>query len=332
MNSVNFDRAAKKLIIFNEKWVQRYFLIPLKEPSNRTLILEEWDNIHAAMLSMEEKVKKNVIAYEDEVHDLIRCIRCMAGHQGFRSEFRSRVEWGIRALALAERLDDSEHIAELCASTIAWPLLQLGEYAEARKHCSRGYAVARFRKLPRLAGLAARSLSGIARDLFIDDPEGHPDYAAEALRWAKEAYECGRESGDYDLKTSAIFDLANAAMLQGNWRRAEKGYRVVVAVAERRKDMERYGARLGDLAHSLMCQGRIKEAQSLYEKAGKIAASIDSKVMTAENTFNLAAVERELGNINEAERLTMEARKAFATLGIRRPSRIEQFLSLAKKL
>jgi hypothetical protein len=120
-------------------------------------------------------------------------------------------------------------------------------------------------------------------------------------------------------------------MLGGNWRRAERGYRFVVADFERNPvpSADRLAARLGDLGHALMCQGRVREANEFYQRSASLLETFGSQIIQAELDFNFAAVARLRGQYHEAKELFAKGCEAFALLGVVRDSRIDQYLKIA---
>jgi hypothetical protein len=227
--------------------------------------------------------------WPDRDREFLAAVTNLARYLGYRANFRDRVEWGMRALDVAERLDDKAAEVELCASIISWPLLQMGDLARAETYSQKGYDLAVDVGKWREAALAARTLSGIYRDRSTEQPGSNAEIVGLAQKWAGRAYLCARRAGDRDLRLSAIFDHANAAMLSAaSWRRAERGYRVVVADFERRspRDVERLASRLGDLGHALICQGKDDEAEVYYRRSEDVLQSFESPIIRAELTFN----------------------------------------------
>ena len=72
----------------------------------------------------------------------IRAVGSVVRFLGFRNALNERVAWGKSALEVAELIGDMPAVAELCASAIAWPLLQLGKYDEAEHYCLEGLKAA----------------------------------------------------------------------------------------------------------------------------------------------------------------------------------------------
>src|SRR5215813_7313119 len=72
----------------------------------------------------------------------IRAVGSVVRFLGFRNALSERVAWGKSALEVAKLIGDMPAVAELCASAIAWPLLQLGKYDEAERYCFEGLKAA----------------------------------------------------------------------------------------------------------------------------------------------------------------------------------------------
>jgi tetratricopeptide (TPR) repeat protein len=269
--------------------------------------------------------------WPDRDREFLGAVMNLARYLEFRSNFRDRVTYGMQALEVAAGLNDKAAEIELCASTISWPLLQMGDLAGAEVYSQKGYDLAIGAGKWREAALAARTLSGIFRDQSTGHPKSNAANIQLAQKWAGKAFHCARRCDDRDLRLSAIVDHANAAMLKGAWRRAERGYRLMVSDLERRSpiDVERLAARLGDLGHVMICQGKVDEAEGYYRRSEALLRSFYSEFMKAELTFNFAAVARARGRIAEAETLAAAGRNAFQKLGIIRDARVDQYLKIA---
>jgi tetratricopeptide (TPR) repeat protein len=253
----------------------------------------------------------------------IKAVNRFARYLGSKGSYRDRIVWGKKALEIAEEIGDNVAVAELCASTIAWPLLQQGKYDQAKEYCERGLNAALQSNSFRWAGEAARSLSGIARDL--KQPE-------EALLWAKRAFRYARQAIPRDkfvilLKRGAVMDLGYAALLNGKYREAEKRFQALLRLyISEDDDKERIANFHGGLAIVLLNQGRVDEAEKLLNKALEIASELqNNQVIIAETEFSLAIV----ADVR-AHRLRLHAQHIFDQLGIERPSRSQQFVDLGR--
>lgn len=267
-------------------------------------------------------------AYNDLQHDstssklansFINTVNRFARYLGFKGSYQDRIAWGQRALKVAETREDKPAVAELCASTIAWPLLQLGDYDRAQEYCKRGLDAAIESNTPRWAGEASRILSGIARDRKQSD---------EAGMWARRAYGYARQCVPVDryvklLKRGAVMDFGYADLLKGKYRKAERRFRVLLEIYIREDDKERIANFYAGLAITLLNQGRIDEAEELYKKAEVLGQALNSQVIIAEAEFGLAKVAEA-----RAIQLRSRARLRFDQLGITRPGRAEQFVDL----
>ena len=273
----------------------------------------------------------------DEV-DLVHCrlfirtVMDLARFLGFRSALDERVTWGKAALEIAERLEDDLAIAELCASTIAWPLLQQGRYDEARYYSLKGLEVAKechdTTAAARWAGNAARTLSGIAKESKDADA---------AYYWAQQAAIHAQASKDGGLARGAEQDFGYAALLRGDFLEAERRFRALAEFEEAAQDKERFANRSGDLALAIVNQAiRAKNsdvrislcmrARALYERGLKLAEELGNMIMVGEAEVGLAVVARVLGNEEEYDRLVASGRSRMHKLGVLRPGRSEQFI------
>lgn len=295
----------------------RYLLRAARESAqdNETLEADQQD-IFRALAGVYE------MCYNEPVQpDLCRvfvvAVKDFARFLGFRGELNERVRWGKAALSIAELLQDSSIIAELCASTIAWPLLQQGHYNDARYYCLRGLEVALSCNDDRWAGAAARSLSGVARDQMN---------AREAQHWAEQAMEIGERVDDRGLKRGASMDLAYAALLRRDFGEAERLMRSLLQLYVSEGDKERTANFCAGVAMTILNQRRTREAHELYVRALDLGRELESEVIMGEAEFGLAAV-AELERKSElALRLMMRGSDRFAKAGITRPSRAEQFV------
>jgi tetratricopeptide (TPR) repeat protein len=279
---------------------------------------QEYNNI---LLALEEAYQawQHGILSRDVANSFIESVNKFARFLGYRANFQERVKWGKRTLEVAERDNHRLAIAELSASVIAWPLLQLGEWEQAKVYAQKGMDAALQCQSPRWAGEAARTLSGIARD---------QQQADEAKHWAKMAFVYARQSRHTLLKKGAILDLAYAAMVAHNFIRAERLFRVLVELAQEDNDRERAPERMGDLALAILNQHRLKEARKLFEDARPMVEVLNNDIMKGELAFSLAKIEQLLGNDSRAKELALEGRRIFELLGVKRPPRAEQFTYL----
>jgi len=261
-------------------------------------------------------------------------VMALARFLGFRNALDDRIKWGEAALAVAERLDDNLAIAELCASTICWPLLQQGKVEDAERYSRRGLEAALRCDDAMIgakwAGSAARTLSGVARDR--NDGE-------TAYYWAGRAAEYASICQDQLLIRGAELDFGYAALIREDFTEAERRFRALAEFEDRKadKDIERLANRTGDLALAIMNQAirmgdsatknqLCLQAREIYERCLSLGQRIEHRVAVAEAESGLAIVARALGEDREYERLTESCHRRFAELGITRESRAEQFI------
>lgn len=271
----------------------------------------------------------------DQCRLFVRAVAALARFLGYRNALNDRVTWGKSALEVAELLDDDVAIAELCASTIAWPLLQLGDYPAAERYCHQGIEAARrcgdSPAAARWAGNAARSLSGIARDAG-DGPT--------AQQWAEQAASYARRCDDAALARGAQLDFGYAAVLRGDFDEAERLFTGLADFEEGRGDKERIANRNGDTALAVMnralrCdddreRARLCDrARAKVERSMRLGQEIEHAVIVGECEFLLAALARIQGHDAEYRRLTSAGWRRFTELGIRRKGRAEQFVVFA---
>lgn len=262
----------------------------------------------------------------------IRAVTALARFLGFRNALNDRAAWGKSALEVAVLLGDDLAIAELCASTIAWPLLQLGDYPEAERYCLEGLAAARrcgdSPAAARWAGNASRSLSGIARDA---------DDGAAARHWAEQAALHARSSGDAALGRGAQLDIGYAELLGGDFETAERLFAGLLAFEEQGGDRERIANRSGDVALAVMnralrstqVEERIRlcdQARANVERSLGLGREIEHAVLLGECEISLATVARIRGDEETYRRMMASGRRRFAELGISREGRAEQFV------
>lgn len=262
----------------------------------------------------------------------IRAVGALARFLGFRNALNERVTWGKSALEVAELIGDSSAIAELCASAIAWPMLQLGNYAEAEQYCLEGLEAAQRCSDPRVrarwAGNAARSLSGIARDA---------DDGPKAQHWAKQAAIYAHRCGDETLVRGAKLDFGYAALLLGNFEEAEHLFATLLEEEERGNDEERIANRSGDVALAIMNRALRSDvatdrtrlcdhAHANVERSQRLGEKIRHAVLLGECEISMATLARIQGDKAEYRRLMASGRHRFEELGISRKGRAEQFV------
>ena len=296
---------------------------------NNSLEADRLD-IMSALVVARENCRKDDI---QQCRLFIQSVTALARFLGFRNEFDERVRWGKAALEVAERLNDDLAIAELCASIIAWPLLQQGNHDEAKQYSLRGLAAAQRSGnsaiAAKWAGNAARTLSGIARD-NMDGPD--------AYYWAEQAATYARSCSDGILIRGAELDFGYAALLRGDFLEAENRFRSLVEFEEKGHDEERISNRSGDLAiaitnrairsHSDAEKFRLfEQVDVLIERGSSLAKKLNHPVMLGEGDIFRAVLARARGDETEYLRLIRSGRRRFAEIGIRRKGRAEQFIS-----
>lgn len=262
----------------------------------------------------------------------VHAVGALARFLGFRNALNERVDWGKAALEEAKVLKDDPAIAELCASTIAWPLLQLGRYPEAERYCLEGLEAAQRCDDPqvaaRWAGYASRSLAGIARDA---------DDGPKTQHWAEQAAMHGRRCEDEALIRGATLDFGYAALLLGNFEEAERLFAKLLKEEERGDDEERIGNRSNDVALAIMNRALrssvadersrlCDQACANLERSKGLGEKIRHAVLLGECEISLAILARVQGDEEEYWRLMASGRHQFEKLGIRRKGRAEQFV------
>jgi hypothetical protein len=304
--------------------------LPSKAGDNRVMQIELPDT----MLALRNTYDRCGDGDLGQCRLFIAAVLAIARFLGFRNALDDRVKWGEDALAIAERLDDNLAIAELCASTICWPLLQQGKLEDAERYSRRGLEAAlRYEDATigaKWAGSAARTLSGVARDR--NDGE-------TAYYWAGRAAEYASICQDQLLIRGAELDFGYAALLREDHAEAERRFQPLVDFEESKadKDIERLANRSGDLALAIMNHAIRAEdsalktrlclqAREIYERCLSLGQEIEHRVVIAEAESGLAIIARVLGEEREYERLTESCHRRFAELGITRESRAEQFI------
>lgn len=286
-------------------------------------------DIMSALAVARERCHKDDI---EQCQLFVRAVRELARFLGYRNALNDRVAWGKSALEVAELLGDNLAIAELCASTIAWSLLQLGDYPATERYCLEGIEAARrcgdSPSAARWAGYAARSLSGIARDA---------DDGLTARRWAEQAAMYARRCGDGLLARGAQMDFGYAALLRGDFEQAEHLFADLAAFEERGEAKDRLANRTGDTALAIMNRALrsnddrertqlCDQARTKVERSLRLGQEIKHAVMVGECEISLATLARIQGDEDEYRRLMSSGRHRLTELGIRRKGRAEQFV------
>lgn len=308
----------------------RYMMQKVEECSGDDAALEaDRPDIMSALVIAHEQCK----AHDTEQIELfVRAVTALARFLGYRNQLDERVIWGEAALEAAELLKDDLLIAELCCSTVSWPLLQQGKNEDAARYCMRGLTAAQRCNdtiaAAKWAGYAARTLSGIARD--------NKD-AETARQWARQAAMYAQKCNDQFLIRGAEQDLGYAALVRGDFVEAERKFRAVLELEEQGDNRERIGNRAGDVSLALMNQAirteesserarLAQEARSLIERGLELGQEINHLVMIAEGEMSQGMLARILGDEAAAQRLISSGMRRFDKLGIRRLGRAEQFV------
>jgi tetratricopeptide (TPR) repeat protein len=236
-------------------------------------------------------------------------------HLGAFGKYRERVEIGRKALIIAQRANDPA-AAELLGSTIAWALLQLGEYEKAKISCERGLALAEQLGDYLLVGNIAHTLAGIARD------QGNIEMSEF---WANKVLESANRTSNLNLSAWAGMDLANVAMHKKSYSEAERNFRLTLQYTDS-KNLLQVANRKGDLALSLFNQGKFEEAFEEIKKV--IRLEIENPVLQGEIKFALQKFAEQKGDFEKGAQLNKEGKALFASEGLTRPGRWEEWAKL----
>jgi tetratricopeptide (TPR) repeat protein len=241
---------------------------------------------------------------------------------GDRGNLAERIELGQEALKVAEVLNDQEAVSRLCASTIGWALLQQGKYNEATRYSKKGRTAGLAAGNGALywAGLAAWNLGSIARDR--KDPEKTEYWAKEALRLCSQSRH--PKSGMGERIANVL--LGFVALMKKNAREAERLFRQVYDSEAKSSNPVRTANRSMDIAHAVLSLGDTDAAYKIYIKALEVGQENGSPMVMAEAESGLGMVERARGNDAEAQKCLDAAKARFASIGIDRPGRAEQFV------
>uniref|UniRef100_UPI003EBC1051 NB-ARC domain-containing protein n=1 Tax=Streptomyces sp. bgisy034 TaxID=3413774 RepID=UPI003EBC1051 len=167
------ERQAAKLRL------AEYYRVFLREYArDDTALAAERTNLLASLEWINQRWRENPEARE-VAEILVESVKTLARFLGATASLEARITWGKRALSAARMLGDNTSIAQLCCSTLAWALLQRGEYEESESYALQGIDAATQCEdsgtADKWCGHAARTLSGIARDRKV---------ASDALYWA----------------------------------------------------------------------------------------------------------------------------------------------------
>ena len=261
----------------------------------------------------------------------IRAVGALARFLGFRNALNERVAWGKSALEVAELLEDTPAIAELCASAIAWPCSSsvttqrqsttVSKASRRPERCSDPRVAARW------AGNAARSLSGIARDA---------DDGPKAQHWAKQAAMYARRCEDASLIRGAQLDFGYAALLLGNFDEAEHLFAELLEGEERGKTRSGSGIARRRRYRADEPGTEVRGRRRPYPpmRSGPRVSGTQPTAGREDQAccpvrrieISLATLARIQGDEAEFRRLRASGRRRFEELGISRQGRAEQFV------
>lgn len=270
------------------------------------------------------------IAWKDNLENkelaslILNTVQQLGVFMSSKGSFRNRIEWGKKALEIAEHNNDINSIANLCAYHISWSLLQQGDYELVREYCDRGLNAAMLCTDLKAAGIAAHNRAGAERD---------SNEVSKARDWANITLKFAQESGNEQLRRYAVLDMGYANLLEkesDSYARAESLFRELMELEKRDysegKDNEELVAnRSMDVGLALLNQGRFDESIKLYEDARKLGEKISHQTVIGEAEFGLAINEQALRNAQRAKELTLSAKNRFERAGVTRLARVEQF-------
>ncbi len=313
--------------------IAEYYRAFLREHAgNDAALAVERTNLLACLEWVSKSQLENPEA-RDVAEILVETVNTLARFLGATASLEARITWGRKALGAARMLGDNASMAQLCCSTLAWALLQRGEYKDAELYALQGINAATQCEDSRVSdkwrGNAARTLSGISRDQ--KDPSG-------ALHWAEQASICAQSCNNEELRRGAELDFGYAEILAGDFSAAEGRFRDLLALEEGGRNFERIGNRSNDVALAIANRAirsndgaereeLCRKARKLIERCLLLGKQINHTVMVAEAEISLAVTWKVLGNEEEYWRLIECGRGRFKELGVSRPGRAEQFVT-----
>ena len=309
------------------RYIKHYLTFAQTNCKNKDALEKEQANIMQGLEYAYIAWKEN--SFDQELSDLILVtIQKFGLFMSSKGSFKSRIEWGKKALEIAEYNDDLSSIANLCAYTISWSLLQQGDYKQVREYCDRGLKAALSCENIKIAGIAAHNRAGAERDL---------GEKSNAKYWAKKTLKFAQDSGDEQLRKYAVLDLGYANLLEkeiNSYIEAETQFRELMEI-ERKDQSEGKGNdellanRSMDVGLALLNQGKFAESRKLYEEAIQLGNKIAHLTIIGEAEFGLSKIERALGNNRKATKWELSAKTMFERAGVTRAARAEQFFFLS---
>jgi tetratricopeptide (TPR) repeat protein len=255
---------------------------------------------------------------------IIKAVNTFGVFLSSKGSYQMRLDWGVKVFNIAEIQGNTRLLAETCAYTISWCLLQQGKYEEARAYSERALQAAIQISDERIAGYASHNRAGAERDTFN---------VTEARQWAVKTMSYANASGDERLRRHAILDEGYADLLdqtENSFQHAEDRFRELVLLE--REDLakgtgseELLANRSIDVGLALLNQHRFEEARTFFNESYTIGQALKHQTIIGEAEFGFAKIEQGLGDAQQARQWLLKGQYSFTLSGIVRASRAEQF-------
>ncbi len=269
----------------------------------------------SALKELEVEVD-NVLAIMDWCYDtrewkaVIELMSGISEFLGLRGYLQERIMYGNKAIKAAKQLKDKYALGWLNAAAISWPYLMMGYYEKAKACAEEGLALSKEVGDLESAVLAMRYLARIARE------EGLMDKSQQII---KEALKIAWIHNFKSLFSAVCSDIVYYfALKQGKYKEAERWLRRACKGFEELNDKGRLGDRSIDLGYAIFKQGRLSEAQHLYEKGLVLSQEFGRQDSVANAWYRLALLEKSRGDFIMGQKYALNALAIYERLGMKK--------------
>ena len=219
-----------------------------------------------------------------------------------RSEYERALEYGQRALELAQKIGNRERVARDLLN-ISVVKRNLGDYSEAVAAARESVALTET--------LGAKALEGQARNALASALLRHGDFR-QALGQYLKFLMTAQETGSPEDEAGALANLAGVYGNQGIWDLAVEYYQRSVRLQERPESQglpasgstsigtRLYVPTLKNLAESLSQLGDNRGASEYAERALRLAESADNKRLIGQALATAANIDHAMGRVTKA--------------------------------
>lgn len=251
----------------------------------------------------------------------VRAMLALSGVIEEMGRWNDARDWAISAEAIAEQ-QGMENLPTQALIEIGDLLRSFGEYSLAEQYLKRACEYAEQRQ----GRTEARALLSLGR-LYVEQHE-----SKKAQPYIEEARQLYQEQGDAKGEWQALFQIANAKELAGEYEAAQQEYEEYLASARQSGDISRRAQLEEAIGFVLAHREAFSEALERFETAHDLFGSIHHDAAATNNLLNIADMLWRLGRYQEGGNKLLEASGRLTTPQLEaKNTRIEIQMALSER-